>query len=128
MSPPAVMTSPAHSSIVAQGVSPPASTAAVKLRPDGEVTSPDEDGVGGDGGGLQRTSGDEAGSDDDDDPVGEMANQSGKRKRPISVSYVFSIFPLLLLNLLSPESPPAARAYYTSFCQNAPLPSFLGSF
>ncbi|PSR84142.1 fungal-specific transcription factor domain-domain-containing protein [Coniella lustricola] len=55
------------------------------LPPDGEATSPDEDGVGGDGSGLQRTSGDEAASDDDD-PVGEAANHGGKRKRPISVS------------------------------------------
>lgn len=125
MSPPAVMTSPARSSIVAQGVSPPASTAAVKLHPDGEATSPDEDGVGG-GSGLQRTSGDEAGSEDDD-PVGEAANQSGKRKRPISVSYVFSIFPLVV-ELHFPRVASGGPSLSYLFLPKRTLPSFLGSF
>lgn len=68
------------SSIVAQGVvSPPASTVTVKIKPDGDGDSLDGD----------RISGDEAGSDNDnDDDVAEVLNRNGKRKRPISVSYV----------------------------------------
>lgn len=37
--------------------------------------------------GEQRQSGDEGASDNDDD-VAETVNRNGKRKRPISVSYV----------------------------------------
>lgn len=73
------MSSPEQSSIVAQGVSPPASTVNVKTQPDGDGDSLDEDGGG------PRNSGDELGSDNDDE-VAEVVSRNGKRKRPISVS------------------------------------------
>lgn len=76
--------SPVSSSIVAQGVSPPASTVTVKMQPDGDGDSLDGDG---DGGGQRISGDDEAGSDNDDE-VAEVSNRNGKRKRPISVSYV----------------------------------------
>lgn len=53
----------------------------------------------------QRQSGDEGVSDDDD--VAETINRNGKRKRPISVSYVHYFFMHLLTRLLLsyPSSP-----------------------
>lgn len=73
--------SPVSSSIVAQGASPTAGTVTVKLQPEGDGDSMDGDGPG------QRNSGDDIGSDNDDE-VAEVVNRNGKRKRPISVSYV----------------------------------------
>lgn len=72
---------------MAQGVSPPASTVNVKTQPDDGRGSPDDDSGG------HRMSGEDPASDEDDF-VGEVSNRNGKRKRPISVSYV-------------PTSPPA---------------------
>lgn len=61
--------------------------------------------------GEQRQSGDEGASDNDDD-VAEAVNRNGKRKRPISVSYVhyFSCASLPLWTcffLFCPTSPSA---------------------
>lgn len=54
------------------GASSPASTVNVKLQADGGPSSPGGDDV--------------EGVSDNDDDVAELANPSGKRKRPISVS------------------------------------------
>lgn len=92
MSPgPATMSfSPGPAISVAQGVSPPASAVNVKTQANDDRCSPDDDSRG------HRISGDEAGSDDDDF-VGEVSNRNGKRKRPISVSYVYSSQPAMWL-------------------------------
>lgn len=90
---------------MARGLSTPTSTVNVKALLDNDQGSPGDDSAG------QRASGDEACSDEDDF-VGETTNQNGKRRRPISVSYVvFSFSSLLFMWLAFASFPPESRVF-----------------